>query len=89
MQIYQAKDLFASTIQEHFWTRTAEYTIQNDTALAMIQKEKGVKVCTINPADQKKITQIAVDLWKEEAKDPDSKKAVNMLIDFLKKLGRF
>ncbi|MEW5914015.1 MAG: TRAP transporter substrate-binding protein DctP [Thermodesulfobacteriota bacterium] len=85
------KDLQAiitSTIEEHFWTRTAEYTIQNDVALAKIQKDKGVKVCTLTPAAQKEITKAAVDLWKEEASDPETKKAVNMLIKYLQELGR-
>ena len=56
--------------------------------LAKVQKEKGVKVLVLPPEEQKKITEVAVKIWEEEAKrSPENAKAVEMLKEFLKSLG--
>jgi len=40
------------------------------------------------PEEQKKITEVAVKIWEEEAKrSPENAKAVEMLKEFLKSLG--
>ena len=51
-------------------------------------EEKGVTVLNLPPEEQKKITQIAMDMWEKEGeKGPEAAKALQMLKDYLKSLG--
>lgn len=55
----------------------------------MIQKEKGVKIITLSPDDQEKLTQASMAVWDEMAGlSPENAKAINMMKDFLKGVGR-
>lgn len=82
------QETFNQVLEEHFWRRTNEYIYLEATVLAKAQKEKGVKVLTLPPEDQKKMTQAAVKIWDKEAeKDPLYAKAIGMMKDFLKELG--
>jgi len=78
-----------STVEEHFFTRSIEYIYQETVTLAKVQKERGVQVVTIPAEDMNKITRIAVELWDEEAKKgPEAVKALDLLKNYLKSLGR-
>jgi TRAP-type C4-dicarboxylate transport system substrate-binding protein len=75
-------------LEEHFWSRTAQYDKQEEEALARAQKEKGVTVVTLPAADQKRLTQLAEKIWDEEAQtDPEYGKAIQMMKDYLKSIG--
>ena len=83
------RDILSATLEEHFWLRTAEYSIDEDIALVKVQKEKGVEVDTLSMEDQNKMRKIAVGIWKEEAGDnPDAQKSVQMLIEYLTSIGK-
>ena len=53
-----------------------------------MQKEKGVKVITLPPEEQQKMTRAAVELWDKEAKkDPEYAKWIEKMKEFLRSLG--
>jgi len=77
-----------SVLEEHFWRRTNEYIYLEAETLARVQKEKGVKVVTIEPEEQAKMTKVAMEVWDEEAKKgAEYAKAIEMMKEFLRKLG--
>ncbi|KMY65723.1 hypothetical protein AAU61_20775 [Desulfocarbo indianensis] len=81
--------ILISTLKEHFWRRTNEYLYEEAKALADIQKSQGVQVTEIPPEDYKKMLKEAVKVWDDVAeKNPECAKAVQMLKDFNKSLGR-
>ena len=76
-------------LELHFWKRTSEYEFGEITTLAKVQKEKGVVVSELSPADQLKLRQAAIAIWDEEAKsDPSYAEAIKMLKEYLTKLGQ-
>jgi TRAP-type mannitol/chloroaromatic compound transport system substrate-binding protein len=76
------------TLDEHLWLRTNQYTYQEATTLARVQKEKGVKVITLPPEEQRKMTRAAIELWDKEAKkDPEYAKWIEKMKEFLRGLG--
>jgi len=78
-----------ATLDEHFFLRTNQYIYLEDKTLAQAQKEKGVKLLTLPPEESAKMQEAAWQIWDEVAqKDPESAKAVQMLKDFNKSLGR-
>ena len=80
--------IFYNALEEQFWKRTNQYIYLEAIVLAKAVKEKGVKVITLPPEDQKKITEIAMKMWDEEgAKGPEAAKALQILKDFFKSLG--
>ena len=80
--------IFYNALEEQFWKRTNQYIYLEAITLAKAVREKGVEVITLPAEEQKKITEIAMKMWDEEAaKGPDAAKAVQMLKDFLKSLG--
>jgi TRAP-type mannitol/chloroaromatic compound transport system substrate-binding protein len=82
------REILLWSLEEQFWFRTNQYEYLEAITLAKVQKEKGVKVVVLPPEEQKKITEVAVKIWDEEAKkSPECGKAVEMLKDFLKSLG--
>lgn len=84
------KEVLLWSLEEQFWFRTNEYEYLEAVTLAKVQKEKGVKVIVLPPEEQKKITEVAVKIWDEEAKKaPENAKAVDLLKKFLKALGYF
>lgn len=82
------KEILLWSLEEQFWFRTNQYEYLEAITLAKVQKEKGVKVVVLAPEEQKKITEVAVKIWDEEAKKaPENAKAVELLKEFLKSLG--
>lgn len=82
------RQIFYNTLETHFWERTNQYQYLEAITRAKAVKEKGVEVVRILPEEQKKITEIAMEMWEEEAKKgPEAAKAVQMAKDFLKDLG--
>lgn len=80
--------IFYNTIEEQFWKRTNEYLYKEGTVLAKAVKEQKVQIVTLPEAEQKKITEVAMEMWDEEAaRGPEAAKAVQMVKDFLTKLG--
>lgn len=78
-----------ATLDEHFFLRTNQYIYLEDKTLAKAQKEKGVKLLTLSPEESAKMQQAALKIWDEVAeKSPECAKAVQMLKDFNKSLGR-
>jgi len=76
------------SLEEEFWKRTNQYIYLEAIVLAKAVKEKGVTVLNLPPEEQKKITQIAQDMWEKEGeKGPEAAKALQMLKDYLKSLG--
>lgn len=82
------KKTLLSALEEQFWFRTTEYEYLEAITLAKIQKEKGVQLLVLPPAEQKLLTEAAMKIWDEEAKkSPECGKAVQLMKDFLHKLG--
>jgi len=80
--------ILTQTLDEHMWLRSNQYIYQEATTLARVQKEKGVKVITLPPAEQQKMTQAAIALWDKEAKkDPEYGKWIEKMKEFLRSLG--
>ena len=80
--------IFYNALEEQFWKRTNQYIYLEAITLAKAVREKDVEVITLPPEEQKKITEIAMKMWDEEAaKGPDAAKAVQMLKEFLTSLG--
>lgn len=82
------RETFYWTLEEEFWKRTNQYIYLEAIVLAKAVNEKGVKIVTLPPEEQKKITQIAMEIWEKEGeKGPEAAKALQMLKDYLKSLG--
>lgn len=80
--------IFYNALEEQFWKRTNQYIYLEAITLAKAVREKNVQVITLPAEDQKKITEIAMQMWDKEAeKGPEAAKALQMLKDFLKSLG--
>ncbi len=76
-------------LDNQFWIRTAEYAYHEEETLGRVQKKHGVTVVTLPEEDQKKMAQIAQKIWNEVAKDgPENAKAIEMLKNYLKSIGR-
>jgi TRAP-type mannitol/chloroaromatic compound transport system substrate-binding protein len=80
--------IFKDTLEEHFWYRTNQYIYQENITLSKAIKEKGVKVLTLPPEEQKKLVKAAQAQWEEEGKkSPECGKALKILKDFIASLG--
>jgi TRAP-type mannitol/chloroaromatic compound transport system substrate-binding protein len=80
--------IFYNALEEQFWKRTNQYIYLEAITLAKAVREKNVEVITLPAEEQKKITEIAMKMWDEEAaKGPDAAKAVQILKEFLQSLG--
>lgn len=80
--------IFYWSLEEEFWKRTNQYSYLEAIVLAKAVKEQGVTVVKLPPEEQKKITEIAMDMWEKEGqKGPEAAKALQMLKDYLKSLG--
>lgn len=81
--------ILLNTLHEHFFLRTNQYTYLEERALAKAVKDQGVEVVTIPPKEYAKMQKAAVKLWDDVAKkDAACAKAVQMIKDFNRKLGR-
>ncbi|HUU81649.1 MAG TPA: TRAP transporter substrate-binding protein DctP [Acidobacteriota bacterium] len=81
--------ILLATLDEHFFLRTNQYIYLEDKTLAKVQKEKGIELITFPPAEYAKMQAAAYKIWDDVAKKgPACAKAVQMLKDFNKSLGR-
>lgn len=78
-----------ATVTEHFWRHTTANHFYNQETLKKIQKEDGVTLLSLPPAEYKKMQEAAQPVWDDVAKkSPECAKAVEILRDFNKSLGR-
>lgn len=83
------QDIVKATLAEHFFMRTNQYTFLEAKTLSNAVKTQGVEVVTLAPAEQAKMQKAAVKIWDDvAAKGPVCAKAVQMIKDFNKMLGR-
>jgi len=82
------QEIFYGCLDEEFWKRTNQYIYLEAIVLAKAVNEKGVTIVKLPPEEQKKITEIAMEMWEKEGqKGPEAAKALQMLKDYLKSLG--
>jgi len=78
-----------TTLEEHFWLRTNQYIYLENKTLSKVQKELGVELITLSPEEYGKMQTAALKIWDEVAqKGPQCAKAVEMLKEFNRQMGR-
>lgn len=83
------QQILKATLVEHFWRHTVSNHYDNQMTLTKIQQKDGVELLTLPPAEFKKMQKAAEKMWDEVAeKSPECAKAVGILKDFNKSLGR-
>ena len=83
------QEILTRSLEEHFWLRTNQYIYQENKALGKVVNEQGVELITLSPKEYAKMQTAALKIWDEVAqKDALCAKAVNMLKDFNKQMGR-
>ncbi len=83
------QEILTSTLEEQFWLRTNQYIYLENTVLSRVMKEDGVELITLPPAEYAKMQTAALKIWDEVAeKDAACAKAVEILKDFNRKMGR-
>ncbi|MCJ7679833.1 MAG: TRAP transporter substrate-binding protein DctP [Candidatus Aminicenantes bacterium] len=83
------QETLTKTLEEHFWLRTNQYIYLENKALGKVVKEQGVELITLPPKEYAKMQTAALKIWDEVAqKDPLCAKAVDLLKDFNKQMGR-
>ena len=83
------QEILVTTLEEEFWLRTNQYLYKENIALSKIQEKDGVELLILPPADFAKMQVAAMKIWDEVAqKSPECAKAVEMLTDFNRKMGR-
>ena len=81
--------ILVTTLEEHFWLRTNQYIYLENKTLSKVQKEQGVELITLPPEEYAKMQIAALKIWDEVAqKGPHCAKAVDMLKDFNRQMGR-
>ena len=81
--------ILVTILEEHFWLRTNQYIYLENKALSKVQKEQGVELITLPPEEYAKMQIAAFKIWDEVAqKGPHCAKAVDMLKDFNRQMGR-
>lgn len=76
-------------LRDHFIPYTIDYAYQEAELLGKLQKEQGVKLITLPDETVKQMTQQATTIWDQVASEyPGNEKAISMLKDFLKAVGR-
>lgn len=83
------QEILIKTLEEQFWLRTNEYIYKENKALSKVLKEMGVKLITLPPEEYAKMQTAALAIWDKVAqKGPHCAKAVEMLKDFNREMGR-
>ena len=83
------RDILLSTLEEHFWLRTNQYEYQENLNLGKIVEKDKVQLLTLPDAEYAKLQKAAFKTWEDVAKKgPACAKAIQMLKDFHKSLGR-
>ena len=81
--------IVVSTLEEHFWLRTNQYIYLENKTLSKVRNEQGVELITLPPEEYAKMQVAALKIWDDVAqKGPQCAKAVEMLKDFNKQMGR-
>jgi TRAP-type mannitol/chloroaromatic compound transport system substrate-binding protein len=81
--------ILVSTLEEHFWLRTNQYIYLENKTLSKVRNEQGVELITLPPEEYAKMQVAALKIWDDVAqKGPQCAKAVEMLKDFNKQMGR-
>lgn len=81
--------ILVSTLDEQFWLRTNQYIYLENKTLSKVQKEQAVQLITLPPEEYAKMQTAALVIWDDVAtKGPQCAKAVEMLKDFNRKMGR-
>jgi TRAP-type mannitol/chloroaromatic compound transport system substrate-binding protein len=82
------QQILDKALTDRVFKRTEEYVGEEKEALDTMIKNYKVTVCTLPPADQKKMMVVAMKEWdKVASKDAESAKAIAMLKKYLKELG--
>lgn len=83
------QEILLQTLEEQFWLRTNQYIYLENTTLSKVQKKLGVELITLPPQEYAKMQAAALKIWDEVAKKgPKCAKAVKMLKDFNRQMGR-
>lgn len=83
------QEVLVSALEEHFWRRTNQYIYQEALELAKVQREQGVTLLTMPPEEFAKMQAAALKIWDEvAAMSPDNAKAVEMIKEFNRSMGR-
>jgi TRAP-type C4-dicarboxylate transport system substrate-binding protein len=83
------QEILYKTLDEQLYRRSVQYAFQEAQTLGKVQKEKGVQVITLPLEEQKKMAAAATAIWEKEGeKNPDCAKAVQLMKQFLKDIGR-
>jgi TRAP-type mannitol/chloroaromatic compound transport system substrate-binding protein len=82
-------EVVKEALAEQFWFRTNEYEHKEKVTLQKAVKEEGVQINTLPQDVQDHMMEAAQAFWDEEAKTSDNAaKAVEMVKDYLRQLGR-
>ena len=85
----EMQETVKDALKEQFWFRTNEYEHKEKVTLQKAVKEEGVKINTLPQDVQDHMTEAAQKFWDEEAKRSDNAaKAVEMVKEYLRQLGR-
>ncbi|MCJ7500023.1 TRAP transporter substrate-binding protein DctP [bacterium] len=83
------QEILTTTLEEQFWLRTNQYIYLENKTLSKVVKEQGVELITLPPEEYAKMQTAALKIWDEVAqKGPQCAKAVGMLKDFNRMMGR-
>ena len=83
------RKILLDTLEEEFWLRTNQYLYLENLTLNKVIKQDKVELITLPPAEYAKLQAAAIKIWDEVAKKgPACAKAVAMLKEFNKKMGR-
>lgn len=78
-----------SVLEEQFWVRSCEYAYNEAKVLGTVQEKHGLEVITLPVEDQKKMAKAAVKIWDKIAEESlNNQKAIDMLKNFLREIGR-
>lgn len=81
--------ILTATLDEHFWMRTNQYVYLEEKTLPQVVEKHGVAVSELLPEEYIKLQKAAMPIWDDVAKkSPDCAKAVEMLVEFNRSLGR-
>jgi TRAP-type mannitol/chloroaromatic compound transport system substrate-binding protein len=83
------QQILHDALEEHFWPRTNQYMYQEELMLQKAIREYGVTLLTLPPEEFAKMQAAALKTWDDVAAiSPECAKAVEMLKDFNRKMGR-
>jgi len=82
------RDIFYLVLEEHFWSRTNEYTYLEKIEVSKMEKEQGVEFVTLPVEEQKAMYAAAIKIWdKVAAQSPECAEAFKILKSFLTSMG--